>query len=983
MAVETNVMDFVQLHDAIQATGTWNSISEAVNSGVLNQVSYPNGSTYQAVFQVVEGGAGTPITSLDSALEVAQQGQVHGATLAKIVLGTAALAKEVGDVVKYSLVGAVTLDLPAAVAMAAPLAGVALGDSLYKENPGLWTKISQSMLPFCYAENKIQAYLDYYLDPTTGHLNPVVCLAQPLIDALSELFEREGVHTQDIKKIDSPYGSISLVSPIATVVGPDSTADIISGEDGYACATSDGQSIYCTTNVTYYDKKYHAYTGYGPAWTTGRDIASYFGIPTSPYTVEEINRILGGATSEEVEPATPGVETPTLPEWFPSPQHPWIIIEPEPGAEPEEIPITPATPLLPSPEPIPQLPEHIPEPDPEVPPDNWPEEEPWPTTIPFPMPDPVPSTEPTPSPEWPEVMPWPLPSEPPSEWPTIPEDWPGEYPEEIPWPNTPSQWPEEVPWPETPPEEWPSGEPWPETPEEWPEEIPWPTPWPENWPTYPPSWPEEFPKEIPWPSTPEEWPEEVPWPDTPPEWWPEGEPWPDSPDQWPEPIPWPMPPTWPIPWPDDLPYPWPYPYPVPSPNPYPDPFDLPDPHKQVDPYIDPWPYPWPKPWGDPEPSSPPYTPTPTNPYRDPSQPQPKPDPKPSPVDPSDPYPTPPKGQPTPPIPPIIPLPFSSTTGLISVYHPTQSELLAFANWLWVTWHDATIDKIWNNPFDGVITLFELYCTPTDVGRKNIRSGFLDSGVSSETISRYTSIDCGSIFVPEYYGNYFDYAPYSKCHIYLPFIGIVELNVDDIVGHGVNVTYRIDEYNGSCIAMITCAKSTMVNGVEVVYSSVIYQFSGNCAVELPLAGGSQASIKAGLLEAAAWGLGSVISGVITGGMEGGLGIGASIGNNLAQGAASAVHSVVSAKSSVQHSGSFGSSYGAMGAKIPYLIVTRPKQIQVPNYNELYGYQAHKMVRIGDCEGYIRCREVHVISPTASDEEKAQIEELLKMGVYVTE
>ena len=109
----------------------------------------------------------------------------------------------------------------------------------------------------------------------------------------------------------------------------------------------------------------------------------------------------------------------------------------------------------------------------------------------------------------------------------------------------------------------------------------------------------------------------------------------------------------------------------------------------------------------------------------------------------------------------------------------------------------------------------------------------------------------------------------------------------------------------------------------------------------------------------------------------------IGANMAYGVASAVHSVVSAKSSVQHSGSFGSSYGAMGAKIPYIIITRPKQIQVPNYNAHYGYQAHKMVRVGDCTGYLRCREVHVISPTASDEEKSQIEQLMKMGVYVTE
>lgn len=979
MAVETNVMDFQQLYESIQAAGTWDTIQEAVNSGVVHATQSVNGAAYQAAFQSVEGGAGAPITSFDSALELARQGQVvHGATLARIVLGTAALAKASTEAVKYTLVGACTLPLPTAVAACAPLAGVALGNELYKENPSLWTKISKTVMPYCYAENKVQAFLEYYLDPTTSHLNPVMCIAEALINDLRDLFQKEKVYTKEtITVTDSEGNSLTGFTPS----GPygNSEVDRITGSPvayGYGAINPVG---FYLVGGRFYLKNGREFL---PGIFYGGPIADTWA-PWNKVSDTELLDILNNIAGEpEVEPATPGVETPVIdPSEIPgfTPDNPIII---GPDGEPIEIEVTPIyVPIIVVPD-TPEVPETIP--DPETKPESWPEEEPWPTTIPFPLPDPVPSTEPTPNPEeWPEVMPWPLPSEPPSEWPTIPEDWPGEYPEEIPWPNDPSQWPEEVPWPETPPSEWPETEPWPETPEEWPEEVPWPTPWPENWPTYPPSWPEEFPKEIPWPSTPEDWPEEVPWPNTPPEWWPEGEPWPNSPDQWPEPIPWPMPPVWPIPWPPEFPYPWSPTYPIPSPNPYPDPQQLPDPQKQVDPYIDPWPYPWPYPYPDPKPSSPPFTPTPVDPYRDPSQPQPKPDPTPNPVDPADPYPTPPKGTPTPPIPPIIPLPFSSTTGLISVYHPTQSELLNFAHWLWVTWHDATIDKIWNNPFDGVITLFELYCTPTDVGRKNIRSGFLDSGVSSETISRYTSIDCGSIFVPEYYGNYFDYAPYSKCHIYLPFIGIVELNVDDIVGHGVNVTYRIDEYNGSCIAMITCAKSTMVNGEEVVYNSVIYQFSGNCAVELPLAGGSQASIKAGMLEAAAWGLGSVISGVITGGMEGGLGIGASIGNNLAQGAANAVHSVVSAKSSVQHSGSFGSSYGAMGAKIPYLIVTRPKQIQVPDYNSLYGYQAHKMVKIGDCEGYIRCREVHVISPTASDEEKAQIEQLLKMGVYVTE
>lgn len=328
--------------------------------------------------------------------------------------------------------------------------------------------------------------------------------------------------------------------------------------------------------------------------------------------------------------------------------------------------------------------------------------------------------------------------------------------------------------------------------------------------------------------------------------------------------------------------------------------------------------------------------------------------------------------------PYIPLPFSSSNdGLISVYHPTDAQLKAFASWLWVTYADPSIEKLWNNPFDGVIGLMELYCTPTDNGTKTIRSGFLDSGISSATISRYTEINCGTIFVPEYYNNYFDYSPYSKCHVYLPFVGIVELNVDDIVGHGVNITYKIDEYNGSCIAQVTVAKYTEVNGEPVEYSDLMYQFSGNCAVELPLAGGTQSAIRAGMIQAAAYGLSSAIGGIVSGAAGN---IGGAI-SGLASGAAGAISSLVSAKSSVQHSGSFGSSFGALGCKIPFITITRPKQLAVYNYPELYGYPAHCAVTIGACTGFLRVREVNVRSATASDEEKMKIEEMLKAGVYV--
>lgn len=910
MSIASGVITWEALAAAIEAAGQYATIQEAINAGVIIV-----GDQAVTALTVVEGGAAAVTTStVGTALDLAKTSELL-ATGAKVTTGGATLFKTASG---FKLAGLMSLDVGMMSAVCAPLAGVNLGANLYEANPQLWTKISQTLLPFCYAENKIQAFVDFVKDPLTSKYSPIVTVPTAIIDALKQLFQDEKVHTDNVTYYEY---TDSLGRTVATTSPPEKSGtgltlvSVRGSPQMYGTTYQQGSVTRYVMHVIGEGSATYRRSGAVETYISGHtyDNPGKWNVPYTSYANPEA--IINDPDADiGTWPPTAGVSAPSVPvEPIVWPDTP-IIVVPDPlGPDYQPIPVTPVTPLLPPAPETPLLPEHVPDPTPDKP-EEWPEEEPWPTTIPFP----VQPTEPTP--DWPEVMPWPLPPERPEEWPLspeVPKKWPEEFPSTEPWPRTPDQWPEEVPWPDHAPEDWPDGTPWPESPEEWPETVPWPVPWPENWPETAP---------------------------------------------------------WPIKWPDELPYPWPFPYPQESPEPYTDPEKLENPDKQVDPYIDPWPKEWPDPYPSPKKEP--------DPYRDPTQPEPQPDPEPDPdpdpqPDPTDPYPTPPEGTTNPPPVPIIPLPFSSTTGLISVYHPTQSELLNFAQWLWVTWQDATIEKIWNNPFDGVITLFELYCTPTDVGRKNIRSGFLDSGVSSETISRYTELNCGSIGVPEFYGNYFDYSPYSKCHIFLPFIGIVELNVDDVVGHGVNVTYRIDEYNGSCIAMITCAKSTVVNGISVDYSTIVYQFSGNCAVELPIAGGSQAAIKAGMLEAAAWGLGSVIGGIMGGNSP------MQIGQDLAYGAASAVHSVVSAKSSVQHSGSFGSSYGAMGGKKPYIIVTRPKQIQVPNYNELYGYQAHKMVRVGDCTGYLRCREVHVISPTASDEEKSLIEQFMKTGVYVTE
>lgn len=330
--------------------------------------------------------------------------------------------------------------------------------------------------------------------------------------------------------------------------------------------------------------------------------------------------------------------------------------------------------------------------------------------------------------------------------------------------------------------------------------------------------------------------------------------------------------------------------------------------------------------------------------------------------------------------PTIPTISSTATGLLHVYNPTNSQINEFGTWLWTTFSGDLIDtisKLFNNPMDGVIGVHELYATPSRGSESTIKCGFLDSGITSRLVDkRYTEINCGSIIVPEHWGNYLDYAPYTKAHCYLPFIGMVELNADDIVGHAVNITYKIDAYTGACIAVITVASSG--------YESICYQFPGNCAVEIPITSGMKSVLQSALIGAATTAIGAAVGGA-AGAALGGASVGAIASTAATRGGAGAITGAAygaRAKNDVQHSGSFGSSFGAMGCKKPFLVIKRPKQKVVAGYNKNYGYPAHKMVTIGSCSGYLRAREVDVVSVTATEDEKKLIEEALKSGVFVS-
>lgn len=391
-----------------------------------------------------------------------------------------------------------------------------------------------------------------------------------------------------------------------------------------------------------------------------------------------------------------------------------------------------------------------------------------------------------------------------------------------------------------------------------------------------------------------------------------------------------------------------YPYiipdlPLPNPNPNPNPNPDPAPQPEPDPVPTPTPTPTPTPDPDPQPDPDPIP-----------DPDPYPDPTPDPVDPNpDPTPT--------PTPPVIPLPDTvSSNKLFTVYNPSSAQLDALGGYLWDSNIIEIISKMWQNPLDGIISLIQVYATPTVGGSSNIILGYLDSGVSAPVVSnQFVTVDCGEVTVKEKKKNATDYSPYTSMYIYLPFIGITEIDINDFMNGKVGVQYKIDVYTGACIATVTAKRNKDTpNGARV------YEFSGNCAQQIPLTSGNATGMISALISGAGAGLA-----IATGG---GLGVVA--------GASMIGRSLTHEMFHVSHSGNLSANAGILGSRTPYLIITRRQNYDANSYNNFYGYPSNKTVILGNCVGHTVVKECH-LKTWATKPEHDEIISLLQSGIIL--
>lgn len=329
--------------------------------------------------------------------------------------------------------------------------------------------------------------------------------------------------------------------------------------------------------------------------------------------------------------------------------------------------------------------------------------------------------------------------------------------------------------------------------------------------------------------------------------------------------------------------------------------------------------------------------------------------------------------------PSLPSLSAVDTGFITLYRPDAGQLKDLADYLWssplAVWDN--VKKIVQQPMDCILGLSIVPVNPPVGTYKPITIGDVSTGVSSYPVtSQYVEVPCGSITVNEYWGAYLDYEPYTKAEIYLPYIGTHPISIDDIMGKTVEVRYHVDVLSGACTAYVKCG------------NSVLYSFIGQCSSSIPVGGNDWTNVITGALTIAT-AIGSMVA---TGGSSAPMS-GSATPQQIEH--AEAMHraamireagSVASTavnvlKPSIGKSGSMSGTGGLMAVQKPYLILTRPKQAIPGSQNHFMGYPSFITSVIGTLSGYTEVEEVHLEGVPGTDTELAEIESLLRGGVYL--
>ena len=297
----------------------------------------------------------------------------------------------------------------------------------------------------------------------------------------------------------------------------------------------------------------------------------------------------------------------------------------------------------------------------------------------------------------------------------------------------------------------------------------------------------------------------------------------------------------------------------------------------------------------------------------------------------------------------------------------------------------------NNPQDGIISLikypisFENITTINDEGVSILGTDISNLGGTQTLVGTKmpnglkTRFELGTFEFKERFGNFLDYAPYTKITLYLPFVGFRELGVNDVMRRQIKIVYDIDYSSGSAKVIVLVS-----NEYDKGYTNYtpMYLYDAQVGQPIPLhTSDKQAKTQQALknvINAAVSIPANAVGGAITSGVAGATqGIG-----NLASSAVQSGADLIMTVPNYRPGGTIDSQEAyAINNLLPFVIVEFPDTNIPTGLKDVNGFTTNVYTKIKNMKGITVCQNVKVDGVVATDEEKNEIKQLLESGVNI--
>ena len=283
-----------------------------------------------------------------------------------------------------------------------------------------------------------------------------------------------------------------------------------------------------------------------------------------------------------------------------------------------------------------------------------------------------------------------------------------------------------------------------------------------------------------------------------------------------------------------------------------------------------------------------------------------------------------------------------------------------------------------NPIAGVINCIRLpsQFVPAGTSAKIQLAGVVldDTGAALSTGGVQYKVATFSRFFGQYFADYNDHNN-TRCSLHLPFCGVIDIAPSAIAGRTVKVQYVCDVLTGNVSARVSVSGGSAYGSGTGNSGGYIAQGTGNCAYSVPICGNDNGmGDKLATLKSFATGQINGAASVLAGGKP-------SAGDLLSGSTPSLAAGMFLAKHTTSVVGALGGGVGNVADLSVRLTIERVVPVKPANYQTTQGFMSVTGGIVGSYTGFTVFSSVNVSVAGATDEEKAEIERLLKEGVYI--